>query len=167
MAVEFSWIVRGDLPQVLEIERASFAFPWNEAELLEALLERGCVGVVAALHRQVTGFVLYETHPRSIEIVNLAVAPPMRRKGVGRAIVDFLKEKLPHGGRNELRACVGDDSLEAQLFLQSQGFRATRILHNHFREHDGDAYVMTYRAEPAVPLFERQNRISHYFDMEI
>lgn len=167
MNVQFCWIVRDDMPEILAIERASYAFPWSEQDFLEALLERGCIGVVAKMGQRVAGFVLYDTRLRSLEIVNLAVVPDLRRRGIGRQLIEFLKEKLSQAGRNELVTCVGDDSLDAQLFLRKQGFLATAIMRNHFAEHDGDAYLMKYVIDTPLPIFRSRNRISRYFDLEV
>ena len=167
MDLHFHWIVRHDMPAVLDIERDSYAFPWSEAEFLDALLERGRVGIVAKSDRSVVGFLLYNSRPRSLEIVNLAVAADLRRRGIGSRLVDFLKEKLSSGGRDELTVCVSDDSLGAQLFLRSQKFRATAVLRDYFDEHEGDAYLMRYRLDCRVPTPRRHNRLSRYFDMEV
>lgn len=167
MKLHFCWIVRQDMPAILEIERASYAFPWGEAEFLDALLERGGIGIVAKAFGRVAGFVVYNAGLRSLEIVNLAVAPELRRRGIGRQLIDLLKDKLAHGGRNELTACVGDDSLDAQLFLRDQGFRATTVLRNHFQQHDGDAYLMRYRFDSEWPVVAPHHRLSRYFDLEV
>src|SRR5262245_1030988 len=107
MDLRFGWIVRRDMPAILEIERASFAFPWSEGEFLEALLERGCIGVAAKSRERVVGFLIYNPLSAALEIVNLAVATELRRQGIGRQLVEFLKEKLSPEGRCEIVACVG------------------------------------------------------------
>jgi len=166
MNLQFCWIVRHDMPAILEIERDSYAFPWSEAEFLDALLERGCIGVVARCRRQVVGFLLYQSRSRTIEIVNLAVAVELRRAGIGRQMIDFLKEKLSRDGRIELSACVSDDSLAAQLFLREQGFRAVAVLRDFYNEHEGDAYLMKYQLDNRRVASRRSNRLARYFDIE-
>jgi len=167
MIVDVHWIVRRDLPAIVRIERESYAYPWQEAEFLDALQQRNCIGVVARHRETVVGFAIYEARRHTIKIVNLAVATSMRRRRIGSQLVGFLKDKLSRDGRDQIVTFVGDDSLAAQLFLRQQGFRATAIVRNFYNQHDGDAYVMRYGLADSNPAFERHNRVSRYFDMEV
>jgi ribosomal-protein-alanine N-acetyltransferase len=166
MNIRFGWMVRRAMPSVLEIERAAYAYPWSEAEFLDAMLQRGCIGVVARCRQEVVGFVLYKSSSRSLEIINLAVSASCRRHGIGKQLVDFLKDKLAHGRKDEITTCIADDNLPAQIFFRGQRFLATAVLKDHFEQHEGDAYVMKYRLD-VRPEPQRSNRLSKVFGMEV
>jgi ribosomal protein S18 acetylase RimI-like enzyme len=97
----------------------------------------------------------------------VAVAADSRRQGVGTELIRFLQEKLSPTGHRQIASIVGDDSLEAQIFLRSCGFQATEILRDHYGAQSGDAYVMRHSCDDHRQLFVRQNRISKYLDLEV
>ena len=142
--VEIRWLIRRDMDDVLAIERASFEFPWVEEEFLCCLRQRDCIGVVAKLDHKIVGFMLYELHPSMLRIVNFAVAPDMRRQGIGTAMVDRLKEKLSQQRRREIILEVRETNLEAQLFFSRRDFQCIQTLKLHYEDTAEDAYVMQH-----------------------
>ncbi len=40
------WLIRRDMDEVLEIERRSYQFPWDESEFLTCLREPNTIGAV-------------------------------------------------------------------------------------------------------------------------
>ena len=41
---QIRWLIRRDMPEVMEIENRSFEFPWVEDEFLACLRQRNCIG---------------------------------------------------------------------------------------------------------------------------
>ena len=75
-------MTRKDIPQLLEIERASFRTPWDENRFLEAVDSRsGFKCVVLEDDSRVLGYFIVEIHARTLHISNLAVHPRHRRHG--------------------------------------------------------------------------------------
>ena len=132
------WMIRRDLPEVLGIERAAFDEPWSEAEFIARLRQRNCIGMVAEVDEHIVGFAMYELYEHMVLLARLAVCPWAVRGGIGTALIDNLKRKLRPERRHTLALDVPERNLPAQLFLQSQGFRATRVLR------DSGAYRMEY-----------------------
>ena len=81
LRVHIRWMIRRDMPEVLEIERASFEFPWFEEDFIRCLRQRNCIGMVAEHAERVVGFMIYELHKTRLHILNFAVAPDVRRRG--------------------------------------------------------------------------------------
>ena len=137
--IHIRWIIRRDIPRVLEIERASFGMPWTEDDLIQQLRHRWIVGVLAEVETPaasgspaIAGFCVYELGKKKLRIVNLAVAPEFRRQGIGRALVARLQQKLRRTGRDRVEVLVVDRNLDCHLFLRRLGFRATQILRDLF-----------------------------------
>ncbi|MGH7199805.1 MAG: ribosomal protein S18-alanine N-acetyltransferase [Planctomycetaceae bacterium] len=153
------------MPEVLDIERHSFEHAWTEEDFLSCLRQRNCIGMVAEHNHEIVGFMIYELHKSRLRILNFAVAPPLRRRGVGLQMVQRLVDKLSQQRRSEIVLEVRETNLDAQLFFQSQGFRAVRVLRGHYDDTEEDAYVMHYllagTAETPSHLWPR-NRISEY-----
>jgi ribosomal protein S18 acetylase RimI-like enzyme len=67
--------------------------------------------------------------PKSNEIGWLAVYPSMRRKGVGRSLVEYMLAKLPKTTPIKVKTFLITDKpgVAAQSFYRSMGFRARGI----------------------------------------
>ena len=141
---EIRWMIRRDLPAVLEIEAASFDHPLGEDDLIRCLRSRDCIGMVTVDDETVTGFMVYRLAKSSIEILNFAVAPESRREGVGRAMIEKLLGKLSPDRRRRLFAKVSERNLNAQLFFKACGFLAVTVLHYEYESTDDDAYMMEF-----------------------
>lgn len=161
IAVHIRWMIRRDMPEVLDIEGSSFEFPWSEEDFIRCLRQRNCIGMVAEFDEQIVGFMIYELHKNQLHILNFAVHPDFRRRGVAATMVDKLIGKLSHQRRNRILLEVRETNLGALLFFKSQGFVAESVLRGWYDETDEDAVQMVYRCgrKPACVV----NRIARYF----
>lgn len=150
LSVNIRWLIRADMPEVLAIEQESFEFPWREADFMNCLRQRNCIAMVAewidgkTKWDRVAGFVIYELHKTRLHVLNLAVAGDLRRRGVGRALVEKLQGKLNAAHRTKLQLEVRERNKDAQLFFRAHGFRAVKTLRNYYEDSDEDAYVFEY-----------------------
>ncbi|MEZ6059708.1 MAG: ribosomal protein S18-alanine N-acetyltransferase [Planctomycetaceae bacterium] len=160
---QIRWLIRRDMDEVLKIERGSFEFPWTEDEFLFCLRQRNCIGTVAELDHEIVGFMIYELHQSYLRILNFAVSPDHRRRGVGQQMVQRLIDKLSQQRRREIVLEVRETNLSAQLFFSSCDFRALSVLRNHYDDTLEDAYYMRYclKASPAE-VFAPHNRLKNY-----
>lgn len=143
--VYIRWMIRRDMQEVLDIERGSFEFPWFEEDFIRCLRQRNCIGMVAEHGERVVGFMIYELHKTRLHILNFAVAPEYRHRGVGRQMIDNLLGKLSSQRRVRITLEVRETNLAAQLFFAALGFRATTVLRDYYEDADDDAYLFTYR----------------------
>lgn len=138
------WMIRRDMPEVLRIENDSFEFSWIEDDFLACLLQRNCIGMVALLNGDVAGFMIYELCKSKLHVLNFAVAPRHRRKGIGTQMVTKLKNNLSQQRRKSLTLEIRESNLDGQLFFRSQRFLAVDVLRGHYEDCDEDAYVMQF-----------------------
>jgi [ribosomal protein S18]-alanine N-acetyltransferase len=143
--VQIRWLIRRDMDEVLAIERGSFQYPWTEEEFLCCLRQRNCIGTVAETQFHVQGFMLYELQKQSLRLLNFAVSPDSRCKGVGSQMVQRLVDKLEQQRRHQIFLEVRETNVPAQLFFSKRGFRAISVLKNHYDDTREDAYLMRYR----------------------
>src|ERR671924_1204460 len=144
LRVHIRWMIRRDMPEVLEIERSSFEFPWFEEEFIRCLRQRNCIGMVAEHGERVVGFMIYELHKTRLHILNFAVAADVRRRAVGRQMIEKLVGKLSSQRRTRISLEVRETNLSAQVFFRASGFRATSVLHDFYDDSPEDAYFMQY-----------------------
>ena len=138
------WMIRVDLPRVLEIERESYSNPWNEEQFIDALRRQDTIGMTIEVNKRVEGFMVYNLHRVSIELLTIAVAKDKRRQGLGSEMIDKLAQKL-NDRRRYIICSVHERNLAAQLFFKSRGMTA-RIIHDYYQNGD-DAYHFTFRNE--------------------
>lgn len=161
LRVHIRWMIRRDMPEILEIEKQSFEFPWCEEDFIRCLRQRNCIGMVAERDERIVGFMIYELHKTRLHILNFAVNPEFRRRGIGAQMVDKLVGKLSHQRRTRILLEVRETNLEAQLFFRSSGFRAVSVLRDFYEDTIEDAYLMENKYQPTLrEALQPVNRIS-------
>ncbi len=163
--VHIRWMIRRDMPEVLQIEESSFEFPWTESDFVRCLRQRNCIGMVAELDDQIAGFMIYELEKSRLRLLNFAVAGIWRRQGIGAEMVRKLVGKLSSQRRTRITLEVRETNLAAQLFFKNNGFRAVSVVRDFYEDTTEDAYVMQYRyrvreAEPSSPPENRLRRLA-------
>jgi len=158
--VHIRWMIRRDMPEVLEIENDSFERPWCEEDFVRLLRQDivrllrqenpSVIGMVCEYDDDVIGFYMFELHKTRIHVLNFAVAPCHRHEGVGSQMVDKLVSKLSPHRRTRILLEVRETNLDAQLFFRNNGFRAVSVLRDYYDDTPEDAYVMEHRYQPDV-----------------
>ncbi|MEQ8849521.1 ribosomal protein S18-alanine N-acetyltransferase [Botrimarina sp.] len=157
--VHIRWMIRRDMPQVLEIEQSAFEFPWSEEDFIACLRQRNCIGMVAegcptpGQGERVVGFMIYELHKTRLHLLNFAVSKAARRSGVGTQMVEKLIGKLSSQRRTRLSLEVRETNLPAQIFFRAAGFKATSVLRDFYDDSPEDAYLMQYYHRSAEDAF--------------
>ena len=84
VVVDLRWMIKADLPEVMEIEQLSQEYPSTQEQFIAALQQKTCVGLAAKCNDHVCGFVIYELCKSSLRLHALAVHPSCWRRGIGR-----------------------------------------------------------------------------------
>lgn len=149
------------LSQVLPIEAACIDRPWSRADFLDCLGLSNTAGVVAIYRKQIVGYAVLYLTPTTVEIVNLVVNKDIRKKGVGKKLVDYARNAAATSGASSLAAHVHEENLAVQLFLREQGFRCEHVVKDFYQIDypDGtktlrDAYLMAvgHSRQPTMEL---------------
>lgn len=165
--LKIRWLIHRDRQDVVAIESFSFANPWSDDDFSLALRQSKCIGLVAEHKDDVIGFVIYELEKHALRIINLAVSPAYRKRGVGSALVQRLIDKLSIQKRKFVEINVRESDLRVQKFLQSKGFWATKVLRNHYEDSSEDAYLFRYTLKPTEDMnspYNPANRISEHME---
>jgi ribosomal-protein-alanine N-acetyltransferase len=126
----------GDLPAIVRIQAASpEAAQWAPVSYLEC----ECLVVDDERHEVLGFLVIREIAPDEHEILNLAVAPAARRRGVARLL---LKRALERSGAWFLE--VRQSNLPAIQLYESAGFERVGKRENYYRDPPGSAIVMKF-----------------------
>src|SRR5436309_8566203 len=137
--VHIRWMIRRDMPEVLQTEQESFEYAWTEEDFLRCLRQRNCIGMVAEQGEKVVGFMIYELHKNKLHILNFAVNPSCRRNAIGNQMVSKLVSKLSSHRRTRITLEVRETNLTAQLFFRAQGFKAMKVMRSFYEDSGEDA----------------------------
>jgi ribosomal-protein-alanine N-acetyltransferase len=161
MNLHIRWMIRRDMPEVLQTERESFEFAWTEEDFLRRLRQSNYIGMVAEQGEKVVGFMTYEIYKTRLEVINFAVGAPYRRRGVGSRMVAKLISKLSSHRRYGITVSVRETNLPAQMFFKACGFRAVEVVRAFYDDSLEDAYLMQYLL-PSRPEDDPAGRVAEY-----
>jgi ribosomal-protein-alanine N-acetyltransferase len=133
-----------DLNEVVQIERASFADPWTEESFRRLLGGHSAIFQVVGHppDRSVAGYVIAFSIGEDAELLNIAVHPDHRGKGLAGQMLDAVIIEL--GGRGVRNAFleVRESNAAARALYQSRGFAEIGRRRNYYRRPVEDALVM-------------------------
>jgi ribosomal-protein-alanine N-acetyltransferase len=149
--LQFSWITRNDLPEILRIVNRVFADPWTGEDFDRTFRIRNVIGLQCQNERErIRGYCVYELKKHTIELLSFAVDPNHHRQGIGTVMIGRMKFKLGVE-RKRLMLNVRESNLAGQLFFRAMGFRAINVVRQPFENCPEDAYRFSFRAQvPAV-----------------
>lgn len=110
------------VPQIAQLEKRCFSDPWSEKSIASELENPLSVWLVAVDGGQLIGYVGSQTVLGETDMMNLAVAPEVRRQGTGRALVLALVDALTEKGSHSLMLEVRVSNTPAQKLYESLGF---------------------------------------------
>jgi ribosomal-protein-alanine N-acetyltransferase len=136
-----------DLPEVLAIERFSFAAPWSQLAF-EAEMEKTYASLRVARQqgrgkgRSVVGYVCVWLVADEIQIANLAVHIGYRRRGVGVALLlHAFAEGYSAGARLAVLE-VARKNTAARALYERMGFAVVQERPRYYPESRDDALIM-------------------------
>ena len=89
--------------------------------------------LVASIHGNIAGFAIMRYGDDVAHLDLLAVAPPYRRSGVGRQLLEWLEKCAVVAGIFKVALEVRADNEGAQLFYKRMGYRALAHLPGYYQ----------------------------------
>jgi len=91
---------------------------------------------VAESNEQIIGvYVLLPTRPKTVEIVNVAVAEEHQGKGIGKLLIGDAIRVARTKGYKTIEIGTGNSSIGQLALYQKCGFRIVSVDHNYFIKH--------------------------------
>ena len=140
---------QADVPAIAEIERASFSDPWSEPTFRDLVRLRHAIFLVATegLPGSVCGYVIAAAVADEAEVLNLAVAPQSRRRGLGGKLLDAGLVMIRDRGAREVFLEVRESNAAAIALYTSRGFSALTRRAKYYRNPVEDALVLRHAIE--------------------
>jgi ribosomal-protein-alanine N-acetyltransferase len=144
MMIELRKLKLRDLGAIDEIERASYPTPWSRSMFAGELAKPSsiCLGAVDGEQDELVGYLIISRYVDAWHVMNIAVAPAYRRKGIARALMERLFEVTERDARRgyTLEVRVSNDA--AISLYEALGFRARGIRRGYYTDNREDALIM-------------------------
>ncbi len=133
-----------DLPRVIAIERRAFPSPWSLGMFVLELSKPSGVCLTAMRDGEMLGYVICARYDEAYHVMNIAVDPDHRRRGVARALLDAVLDAAGHQTPYTLEVRVSNAG--AIALYESFGFRSVGTRRRYYADNGEDALIM-WRAD--------------------
>ena len=128
--------------QIAELEKLCFSDPWSEKSISTELTCRLSVWLVALEGEMVVGYVGSQTVIDESDMMNIAVHPDHRRKGIAEALIGELETALHQRGSLGLTLEVRASNAPAIALYEKLGFVQVGRRPNYYRNPKEDALIL-------------------------
>jgi ribosomal-protein-alanine N-acetyltransferase len=150
-----------DLPQVIAIERRAFPTPWSLAMFVLELSKPSSICLAAVEPNgsragRLLGYVICSRYADVWHVMNIAVDPPERRRGIGTVLLESLIERA--GPEDPYTLEVRPSNPSAIALYERFGFRTAGTRPRYYQDTGEDAVIMWRTAETAAKAGNASDR---------
>ena len=128
--------------QIAELEKICFSDPWSENSIASELTNKLALWLVAEVDGRVAGYIGSQTVPDESDMMNVAVHPDFRRRGIAEALVNALCDALKKQGSVSLTLEVRASNDPAKALYEKLGFLQVGKRPNYYRNPKEDALIL-------------------------
>ena len=145
-AVEIRRLVYADLPQVVALERRAFTTPWSLAMFVLELSKPAGVCLAAVVENELVGYLVCSRYDTVWHVMNIAVDPDRRRRGIATALIGALIERV--GDDAQITLEVRRSNTGALALYERLGFRSAGVRRRYYADNGEDAVIMWRTTAP-------------------
>ena len=128
--------------QVAALEKQCFSDPWSENSVASELENPLSLWLIAEEDGAVCGYVGSQTVLDETDMMNIAVHPDCRRKGIAAALITELVSRLKARGSRVLRLEVRESNFSAIALYEALGFTQLGLRKNYYRNPKENALIL-------------------------
>ncbi len=128
--------------QIAELEKLCFSMPWDENSIASELKNDLALWMVALEDDRVVGYIGSQTVCGETDVMNIAVHPDRRRRGLGEILIEQLIVELKKRGSISLTLEVRASNEPAIGLYTKLGFRQVGRRPNYYRNPKEDALIL-------------------------
>lgn len=133
-AVSLRPCTEADLPAILNIERASYPTAWTRTAFVHELHNHHGRFVVAEHQGRIVGYVCSWLIIDEVHILNIAVQPDCRRRGIGRALLGQTLAQARQTGAHRANLEVRSSNRVAIGVYRKFGFETVSVRHKYYAD---------------------------------
>jgi len=128
--------------QVALLEKLCFSDPWSERSIASELENPLSLWLVAEEGDRVTGYIGSQTVMEESDMMNVAVHPNHRNRGIATKLITSLVEQLHQKGSHSLSLEVRLSNTPAVALYEKLGFQQVGRRPNYYRNPKEDALIL-------------------------
>lgn len=128
--------------QIARLEKQCFSDPWSEKSVASELNNRLSLWLVALDGATVAGYIGSQSVGDEADMMNVAVHPDYRRRGIARELVMGLVAALGEKGVHSLALEVRASNAPAIALYEQLGFTQVGRRPNYYRNPKEDALIL-------------------------
>ena len=132
----------GHVKAVAELEKICFSDPWSENSVASELKNKLALWLVAEEEGRVAGYIGSQTCGDESDVMNVAVHPDFRRRGIAETLVNALVDELKAIESRCLTLEVRASNTPAISLYEKLGFGEIGRRKNYYRNPREDALIM-------------------------
>ena len=131
-----------DLGSVETIERASYPTPWSRSMFAGELTKPSSISLGAFEDRVLVGYVIVSRYVDAWHVMNVAVDPEQRGRGIGSALLERLFAATASDARRGYTLEVRVSNVGAIRLYERLGFRGRGVRRGYYTDNREDALIM-------------------------
>ncbi len=132
-----------DAHAIAQIEKKTFTDAWSEKSILDTFYQNQAFVVVAEAEEKIVGYCIVYFVLDEGEIARIAVAPNVRRQGVGHLILDEVEKICTGKSITKLLLDVRESNRTARAFYSGYGFSEDGIRKDFYESPKENAVLMS------------------------
>jgi ribosomal-protein-alanine N-acetyltransferase len=144
MMIEFRKLKLRDLNAIEQIERTSYPTPWSRSMFAGELAKPSsiCIGAFDVEQEEIVGYLIISRYVDAWHVMNIAVAPEYRRRGIARSLMERLFEVTARDARRGYTLEVRVSNEAAIRLYEELGFKTRGIRRGYYTDNREDALIM-------------------------
>jgi ribosomal-protein-alanine N-acetyltransferase len=144
MTIELRRLEMRDLDRIEEIERESYPTPWSRSMFAGELAKPSsvCLGAFDAQRDVLIGYLIISRYVDAWHVMNVAVEPSERRRGIAQQLLERLFELTANDSRRGYTLEVRVSNKNAIRLYERLGFQARGLRRGYYTDNREDALIM-------------------------
>jgi ribosomal-protein-alanine N-acetyltransferase len=144
MTIELRRLEMRDLDRIEEIERESYPTPWSRSMFAGELAKPSsvCLGAFDKESEALVGYLIISRYVDAWHVMNVAVEPSQRRRGIAQKLLERLFELTANDSRRGYTLEVRVSNANAIRLYERLGFQARGLRRGYYTDNREDALIM-------------------------
>jgi len=140
---QFRTMTSDDLDAIMEIEPYIYSHPWSRGNFSDSL-KSGYPAWVLLKGKEIIGYALMMMVLDEAHLLNLSIAKPYQKQGLGRLLLEHMIEMAKNQGATDMFLEVRPSNISAIALYENIGFNEMAIRRGYYPAHNGreDAVLM-------------------------
>jgi ribosomal-protein-alanine N-acetyltransferase len=140
--IDIALMTQKHVPSVAVLEKLCFSDPWSENSVASELSNPLSLWLVALEDETVIGYIGSQTVMGETDMMNVAVHPDHRRRGIARRLIEVLIQMLKERESQCLTLEVRASNISAIYLYTEMSFQVVGRRRNYYRNPKEDALIL-------------------------